>query len=302
MGTWGTGIKENDTSFDVYETFFEKYNEGLEVSKITEHIYNHFEDSLNDIEDKYNVLFPLSLCLWEVCSLNRLLYNQVKTIIENEDDIKVWQELGAKNDDIPKRRRALETLLQKISENKEKPKNRKKPPVKIDTKYNAGCCLSFQYPNNKYGGVIVIDSEFYKNNGNMRLAITDIEMNSIPTFGDFENAKLIDFEWETVWGQALRYTAFSKDEYNYTGRIHTHSFDYSNSKSRELYFNKCSEVFNIVGQFPVFTQILLGTTWVDNDNITKMLYYYYERKNNLSNENLKELCIPLTTSANGSKK
>jgi len=66
MGTWGHGIQENDTSFDVIETFFEKYNEGFEPKEIRQFITERFENSLNDEEDKDNVLFPLTQCLWEI--------------------------------------------------------------------------------------------------------------------------------------------------------------------------------------------------------------------------------------------
>ena len=31
MGTWGTGISSNDTFADIYDEFFDLYNDGLSV-------------------------------------------------------------------------------------------------------------------------------------------------------------------------------------------------------------------------------------------------------------------------------
>jgi hypothetical protein len=36
MGTWGTGISSNDVYEDIYYKFFELYNQGIEVTSITE--------------------------------------------------------------------------------------------------------------------------------------------------------------------------------------------------------------------------------------------------------------------------
>ena len=36
MGTWGRGISSNDTYADIYDEFFELYDDGLSVKEITE--------------------------------------------------------------------------------------------------------------------------------------------------------------------------------------------------------------------------------------------------------------------------
>jgi len=295
MGNWGTGIKDNDTSFDVYESFFEQYNEGLEPTEIKKLILTQFEYSITDFEDINNVLIPLALSLWEICALDDDLYQKVKSIIENENDLKVWRGLDGSEEDIAKRAKVLNALLNKISVPKEKAKARKKPPVKLDTIYQSGTCLSFQYPNGDYGGAVIIKSEFYKNSGSMSLALTNIRMSNTPSFNDFENAKLLEFSWETVYGQAERCAAkIDKNGIKMTGRIFTHDHGYESFKIRDSYFLHCKDIFNVIGQFPIFTQILLGTSWI-NENIIEVLDSNFVEGDKMSIDTLANLSPLLST-------
>lgn len=133
MGTWGSGIKENDTSFDVYESFFELYHTGMEVSAIKKEILEKFKESYEIEEDRHNVIFPLALCLWEVCYLDKTLLDEVESLILDKKDIELWKNLGANKELLKKRSATLEKFLAKIKSPKEKPKVRKKPPISIET-------------------------------------------------------------------------------------------------------------------------------------------------------------------------
>ena len=290
MGVWGMGITENDTSVDVYETFFEKYNDGLEPTEIKKTILTQFEFSLNNCDDKYNVILPLALCLWEVCELDKTLYQQVKSIIENGEDLNAIRGLDATEEDIKKRTKILTKLLDKISTPKDKPKARRKPPVMFDTIYKSGSCVSFKRSNNSYGGAIIVESCFYKNNGRMSIVLTDINMNDRPLFENFQNAKMLNFEWEETYGGGDRFFAkINKKGEKITGRISVSSYEYFNSKDRDQYFDSCNDTFDIVGQLPVFIKILLTTSYVKSETITDILDYRFKEFKNISNELLKEL-------------
>ena len=149
MGTWGYGIKENDTSFDVVETFYEKYNDGMEPKAIHQAILNDFEDSLKDIDDCDNVLLPLAQCLWEICALDDDMLAKVRERIESGGDIEVKRSLGADDDFLKKRAAALKKLLTKISVPKDKPKQRKKLPKKIQS-LNEGDIFSIKLNDNTW--------------------------------------------------------------------------------------------------------------------------------------------------------
>ncbi len=292
MGTWGMGIKENDTSTDVYETFFENYNNGLKPTEIKNIILSQFEFSLNDFEDKYNVLLPLALCLWEVCELDSNLHQQVKSIVDTGDDLKVITGLEATKEDINKRAKILLKFIDKISIPKEKPKARKKPPIQLDSIYKSGSCVSFKYCNNNYGGAIIIESAFYKSNGRMSIVLTDINMSEPPLFENFLNAKMLNFEWEETYGGGDKFFAkINEKGEKVTGRISVSSYEYFNTKSddRDIYFNNCDEIFNIVGQLPLYIKILLSTSYVKNETITDILNYRFNEFKKISNETIKEL-------------
>jgi hypothetical protein len=300
MGTWGYGLNENDTSFDVTETFFEKYNTGMEPLAIRKDILEQFAYSLNDSEDSDNVLFPLAKCLWEVCGLDKETLVKVKERIEGGGNIEVVRFLGADDEFLKKRGAMLNKFLAKISIPKERPKVRKKPPVHIDSPYRTGSCLSFQYPDGTFGGAVVIGSELYNTKGCIYISLTDIRSPKPPVFNDFESAKLLDFEWEWVHGQAERNAAIQIDGKPHTGRVHQHRLDYDRKDERDTFFEQFGRVFGIAGELPKFTQILCTTTWIKNPllNTPQMLDYYYglrgEKYHPISNETLQELAAVLS--------
>lgn len=54
MGAWGTAIKSNDTSADIYEEFFELYNDGKEPSDITKKLIADNRELIGIPEDCNN--------------------------------------------------------------------------------------------------------------------------------------------------------------------------------------------------------------------------------------------------------
>jgi len=127
MGTWNTKINGNDTFQDIYQNFFDLYNQGQNPVVISKQIQDDFAEMFNDYDDKNNSLFGLALAQWETKSLDPTVYKQVKEIIETDSDLKVWKELGADNKTIEKRKKELDKFLTQISTEKEKPKRRVRP-------------------------------------------------------------------------------------------------------------------------------------------------------------------------------
>ncbi|MEC0094309.1 hypothetical protein [Paenibacillus macquariensis] len=70
MGTWSAEVFGNDTSCEIKEYFYEQYNQGSEVTQIISELQEKFTYSLNNTDDRNNVLFALSYCLWETKSLD----------------------------------------------------------------------------------------------------------------------------------------------------------------------------------------------------------------------------------------
>lgn len=115
MGAWNATIFGNDTSLDIKEEFFRKYNLGEEVQDIKNSLLLEEDD-----EDRFNAIFALAHCMWEVGQLDNEFLSEVKSIIDSEEDLKVNEELGADDKFIKQRIKNLEKFLEKISIKKRK--------------------------------------------------------------------------------------------------------------------------------------------------------------------------------------
>ena len=132
MGTWNTKINGNDTFQDIYQNFFDLYNQGQNPVDISKQIQDDFAEMFNDYDDKNNSLFGLTLAQWETKSLDPTVYKQVKEIIETDNDLEVWKGLGADNKTIEKRKKELNKFLTQISTEREKPKRRVRPKFEFE--------------------------------------------------------------------------------------------------------------------------------------------------------------------------
>jgi len=129
MGTWSATIFGNDTSCDIKDEFFERYNRGEEPIDIKDDLLPYEDD-----DDRFDVIFSLAHCLWEVGQLEDEFLLRIKEVIENGEDLVVAKELGADDKFLRQRQKNLEKFLDKISVKKARPKKRVAPPVPIDSK------------------------------------------------------------------------------------------------------------------------------------------------------------------------
>ena len=111
MGTWNNKIDGNDTFQDIYQNFFDLYNEGQNPDEISKQIQDNFAEMFNDYDDCNNSLFGLALAQWETKSLDPTVYKQVKEIIETGNDLEVWKGLGADEKTLQKRKKELDPPL-----------------------------------------------------------------------------------------------------------------------------------------------------------------------------------------------
>jgi hypothetical protein len=124
MGTWGTAIKDSDAFADVYIEFFDLYNKGEQPDKISSKIKSSFSEMLDIEEEKYSFCFALAFAQWETKSLDSEVLSKIEKIIYSGDDLQLWLDLGASNQDIKKtENRALWFLgKNKIRQSKTKTK------------------------------------------------------------------------------------------------------------------------------------------------------------------------------------
>ena len=134
MGTWNTKMNGNDTFRDIYQDFFDLYNEGQNPVEVSKQIQLDSADIFNDYDDRNNSVFALALAQWETKCLDAELLNEIKSIIETGNDIELWKSLGADDETIRERKQELSTFLTKISAEKDKAKRRIRKKVDFEAK------------------------------------------------------------------------------------------------------------------------------------------------------------------------
>ena len=126
MAFWGTAISMNDTYADIFGSFLEMYNDGMQVKDISLKLIADNQDLINDGEEKHNFWFALARAQWECKELDPKVFETVKTIVESGADIELWQFLKADEEEIAARKQVLARFYAELQTEKFKPRERKK--------------------------------------------------------------------------------------------------------------------------------------------------------------------------------
>lgn len=233
------------------------YDNGLEADEIVTAVQQKVMTNCKSAIDSNNALFALGFCLWEIKALSEDLLAEISGIITSGADLELLRAQGAEASFLRQRAAHLERYLSKVSLPRFFARERVEPPIPWASPYQPGVCLAFKYPNGQWGGLVVLNADFYRNKGAMRLALTQLCAMRKPTFADFGTARICDFRWERLSPQAaLKYAAFGDK----TGRFKSLELGYERNSQHERFFDYCGRFFEIVGQLPAFTQCLLTTT------------------------------------------
>jgi hypothetical protein len=192
MGTWGTGILQNDSSADIYQSFRELYNEKKTSKIIISKLKSEFKEIEENEYTKNDFLFTIGLALWEICELDNKTLDEITTVIHSESDLKIWEELEADVITIKSRKKVLTEFLKKIQNPRDKPIRNKKeiirPPI-----FKKGDCIVFKLENGSYGGAIVLEElgmPIYDIPSN-KIILTRLNQKKIPTLDDFRESNLL---------------------------------------------------------------------------------------------------------------
>jgi hypothetical protein len=194
MGAWGTSISSNDTFADIYDEFFDLYNDGLEVEEISKRLIQANQEIINDPDDNNNFWFALAKAKWECKQLDFDLFQRIKNIVNTGADIEVWRQLDANEKDLKKRKIVLDKFLVDLSTEKLKPKARKKKkePKIIQPVFEKGDCIAYKLENGNYGGAVVLEAIYNDTNPYTNLiAATRIIKTEKPSAEDFRKSTVL---------------------------------------------------------------------------------------------------------------
>src|SRR5689334_23072110 len=130
MGTWGTGIEENDSFADIYDDYFDLYNRGLSEPEISRRLTSMHQETIDLREDSNNFWFALAKAQWECKVLDTKVFAKVKEIVSSGQDLVIWKELDAGEKDLKERKIVLNGFLSSLSIEKSAPKPREKTEKK----------------------------------------------------------------------------------------------------------------------------------------------------------------------------
>ncbi|EFE29097.1 hypothetical protein HMPREF0389_01019 [Filifactor alocis ATCC 35896] len=235
MGTWSATIFGNDTSCDIKDEFFERYNRGEEPIDIKDDLLPYEDD-----DDRFDVIFSLAHCLWEVGQLEDEFLLRIKEVIENGEDLVVAKELGADDKFLRQRQNYLIKFLDKISVKKARPKKRVAPPVPIDSKYRNGAVMAFQYHDGMWGALIAINGRFFDKQTFYCYIQTTIKTTQKPTMYDVCKSYIIDANFHNrernslPWRSPQFYYAFDSCFRQYLGVRETKKFEPYNDSLFEI--------------------------------------------------------------------
>ena len=152
MGCWGMGIAESDEFLEVYDSFVEEYDNGVECSEISAKILSKYHSEFDDEDGvMHDVYFALAKAEWMCCAQSELVLNRVKEIIESGANIEFYRELEATESNLKQRQKNLDKFLKTLLVPREKPRKRKRsappkekefPPLEVGDlfayKYDSG--------------------------------------------------------------------------------------------------------------------------------------------------------------------
>ena len=91
MGTWDTGIYQNDVSADVRDDYIAKLKAGKNDEEALQEIFSEYEGESTDDDDKYDFYLALADTLWKKGRLTEEIKSKALEILEEDKVSERWQ-------------------------------------------------------------------------------------------------------------------------------------------------------------------------------------------------------------------
>lgn len=125
MGTWGYKVGEDDAFCDVYDFYFDVFNQGASPEEASERVLEDMSEYFSDIDDRYEAYLALAFGQWETQHKDIRVFDEIERFISTDESLKNWSERGGDETLIKRRRGALHSFLRKLN----KPRRSKKRRV-----------------------------------------------------------------------------------------------------------------------------------------------------------------------------
>jgi hypothetical protein len=112
MGTWNTGILDDDLAMDIKDEFDDAIEDGLSVIDATRQVLESFEDVLEDDDDSAILFLVLAALQLGKGAVQKDIRQKALEIIECEQGLGRWKYTG--EDELSNRVRELNDLKDKL--------------------------------------------------------------------------------------------------------------------------------------------------------------------------------------------
>jgi hypothetical protein len=247
MGVWSTSISGNDEFKVIYDTFRELYCEHdgkkwlYELPAIKRRMAETFSFQLEneDVADEF--WFAQAKAFWDYGINDDSAFKKVKKIISSGSNLEVWKRLGAKEKDIPKRKKVLDDFLDKLSQPNSKPVKRGKI-VKAMPPFSIGDLLTFQDDKGNYYGAVVTHA-YHDTKGTSVVHLLNYCSDKKPGKEELMNAALMENDkeikeyepdgwgnrnWNNIYGFRLSAKGYkqAKQVFEKIGEVEFHQYGY----------------------------------------------------------------------------
>lgn len=117
MGTWGIGIKDNDTASEVYADLVSLL-ESNSIEQAMEKLTVFYRSKITSHEEQNNFWLAVASAQMDTNTLQLDIFDRVQKLILSGQDLVLWQELKASEIDLNLRKEALNDFLMLMTETK----------------------------------------------------------------------------------------------------------------------------------------------------------------------------------------
>lgn len=167
MGTWGTGILQNDTTADIWVEFKELYNKGLTPKEIRLKLEKEYKPQY-DKEYYSEIWTGIAYGQWMCGEIEDYTVKKLKVATKPR-----WQALWLDDKKLlNKRIKAISDFIQRIQTARPNPLKRKKIVVR-HAFFRKGDVIGIKINKNKHIAAIVTERQDFDNDGQNTIAFTD---------------------------------------------------------------------------------------------------------------------------------
>ena len=175
MGTWGTGILDDDFARDVYDQYIDACGKGQSGTAIIKALRKEFARSIADPDEGPLFWLAVAHAQWDCSSVTPDVRKHVEDIVAKGLGLARWEDEG--RTELAQRKSALSRFLAKIQKlRRGKPR---RPAVPAAIPFAVGDCLAIDIGDGEFGAAVVT-KHFPGSSSSHILSVVDFRETSPP--------------------------------------------------------------------------------------------------------------------------